>query len=223
MLLKLTLTKPEVPGVRSFVWEKPAEFTFYPGQYLDYKLPIIDPNSSSRSFTLASSPTEDFLMLTAREGQSIFKQKLFSLKPGETIETSHPAGTFILDETAPAVMIAGGIGITPFRSMIKYAVDQKLKTPITLIYLNSNDDFPFKNALKAWQKNLPNLTIQLVNTTKEGLLDDQKLQSLTTNCSLPTTIYYLAGPPPMVDNFDAMLQSLRVDKTNIRCDHFGGY
>ncbi len=223
MLLRLSSIRKITPGVESFIWDKPAGFSFYPGQYLDYKLPISDPNGDTRAFTISASPTEDFLMLTTREGQSVFKKKLFALKPGETIDSSHPAGTFILDETSPAVMIAGGIGITPFRSMIKYAFDKKLTTPINLIYSNSDDDFPFGEELKTWQKSLPNLKIQWINTSQEGLLDKEKLQQLFSKYNIQNTIYYLAGPPKMVDSFDQILQSLDIDKTNIRYDHFDGY
>lgn len=223
MTLKLVTTKEEAPGVRSFIFRKPLEFTFYPGQYLDYRLPVTDSGDYSRTFTIATSPTEDFLMLTTKARESSFKEKLFNLRPGDEIESSHPAGTFILDETSPAVMIAGGIGITPYRAMIKYALDKKLTIPLTLIYSNSDDNFPFREELETWQQNLPNLTIHWVNTSQNGLLDKEKLFSLTTDYQLPATIFYLSGPPKMVDSFDAILQSLGVEKENIRYDHFGGY
>ena len=121
-------------------------------------------------------------------------------------------------------MIAGGIGITPFRSMIKYAFDQKLKTPITLIYSNSDENFPFKKELDQWQNDLPNLTIHYLNTTETGRLGKEKLTSLinSTFYILHST-FYLAGPPKMVDDFEKMLLDLGVDETNIRYDRFDGY
>ncbi len=216
MLLKVAKIKKEA-GVSSVIFKKPPDLHFYPGQYLDYELPVKDPLGNSRAFTMSASPTEDFLMLTTREGKSVFKKQLLGLKPGARVKASHPAGTFILDEKSPAVMIAGGIGITPFRSMIKYAFDQKLKTPITLIYSNTDDNFPFKNELNVWKQNLLNLNIIYHNSSQSGHLT----QLPTTNYQLP--IYYLAGPPKMVDDFEKMLLDLGVDETNIRYDRFDGY
>ncbi len=210
------------PGYFCVIFEKPENFHFYAGQYLDYELPVKDPLGNTRSFTISASPTEDFLMLSTRHGKTVFKKALEKIKPGDQIKASHPAGTFTLDEKSPAVMIAGGIGITPFRSMIKDALYRKLKTPITLIYSNSDDDFPFRNDLNNWQKKLKNLKIHYINTTTQGKLGPEKLKQLTMNNEL-FTIYYLAGPPKMVDSFDNILQSLGVEKENIRYDHFDGY
>ncbi|MDP3733470.1 MAG: FAD-dependent oxidoreductase, partial [Candidatus Daviesbacteria bacterium] len=173
---------------------------------------------NTRAFTISSSPSEDFLMITTQKGVTPFKKFMKNLKPGETITTSHPAGTFTLDESERAIFLAGGIGITPFRSIIKYAFDQKLKTSITLIYSNSDEDFLFKEELGFWQKQLPNLKIIYHNSGKLGRLNLDS--SAPARASL---IYYLAGPPKMVDDFAKMLLDLGVDETNIRYDRFDGY
>ncbi len=212
MILKVLEKKTETKDVFSLVFEKPASFSFYPGQYLDYEL-----NGDTRAFTISASPTDKFLMLTTKKGQSEFKKALAKLKPGDEIKTSHPAGTFILDENSPAVLIAGGIGITPFRSMIKYAHDQKLSTPVTLLYSNSDKDFVFKQELEKWKQGLENLIIVYHNSSQSSHLT--KLPSTTYH--LP--IYYLAGPPKMVDSFEKILLDQGVDKTNIRYDQFDGY
>lgn len=221
MLLKISQINQLTPTVKSFIFKKPTQFFFYPGQYLDYQLKIADPQGNSRSFTISASPTEDFLMLTTRQGRSVFKQKLFSLKSGDSIESSHPAGTFILDESSPAVFIAGGIGITPFRSMIKYIVDQKLTTQITLIYSNSDPDFLFKKELEDWKKSLSNLTIIYHNSSLHGYLNKTKLH--TAVGSLVNNIFYLAGSPNFVNTMEKILKELGVDQTNIRYDRFDGY
>lgn len=230
MLLKVAKIKKEAAEVFSIIFAKPKNFHFYPGQHLEYELVVNDPNDNSRAFTISSSPSEEFLMLSTKEGITAFKKALTLLKKGEQIKTSHPIGTFSLDETTPAVLIAGGIGITPFRSMIKYAVDHKLATPMTLIYSNPDEDFPFKKELDVWQKELPSLTIYYINTVKEGRLDKEKLSSLTTNYPLQreasqllTTNFYLAGPPKMVDDLAKILKEMGVDETNIRSDRFDGY
>lgn len=214
MILKVISKKAETKNTFSLVLEKPANFSFYTGQYLDVELPVQDKYGNTRAFTIASSPTEDFLMITSKKGTTPFKKFMENLKPGDNITASHPAGTFTLDESEPAVFIAGGIGITPFRSIIKYVLDQNFKTPLTLIYSNSDNNFLFKKELDWWQKQLPNLKIQYVVTSKEGR------PPVTCNLS---TIYYLAGPPKMVDDFAKMLLELGVDETNIRYDRFDGY
>ncbi len=226
MVLKVLNKKSAAKNVFSLIFEKPENFSFYPGQYLDYELPVDDPNGKTKSgdtraFTISASPTEDFLMLSTKVGHTPFKKALAQLKPEDGIKTSHPAGTFILDEKSPAIFIAGGIGITPFRSMIKYAFDQKLSTPITLIYSNSDANFPFKKELDSWQNELNNLTIHFINTTTQGRLDKEKL--ISYQLSVISSIFYLAGPPKMVDSFEKMLIDSGVDKTNIRYDHFDGY
>lgn len=221
MLLKIIHIKSESDNISSFIFEKPKGFSFYPGQYLDIQLPIEDPLGKTRAFTISSSPTEDFLMITTKKGVSVFKKHLFSLKPGDIISTSHPVGTFILDESSPAVFLAGGIGITPFRSMIKYAVDKKLTTPITLIYSNSDNKFLFKKELENWQTKLTNLRIIYHLTGTNGRLELTQLDAIAyLNVN---SIFYLAGPPKMVDDFEKILLDLGVDELNIRYDRFDGY
>ena len=106
--------------------------------------------------------------------------------------------------------------------MIKYALDQKLNLPITLIYSNSDEDFIFKKELDEWQKLYPKLKIIYHNTSQKGRLDAEKLLKLlpTKNSEL---IYYLAGSPSMVDDFENILLKLGVDSTSIRTDRFDGY
>lgn len=221
MLLKVLEKKSETKNAFSLILEKPKNFNFYPGQYLDVELPVNDPNGNTRAFTISSSPTEDFLMISPKKGFSKFKKALEKLKSGDSTTTSHPVGTFTLDESSPAVFIAGGIGITPFRSIIKYAFDQKLTTPITLFYSNSDDNFPFKKDLAEWQKQLPNLTIHYIVTSLDGRLT--KLPPFPSGAHYQLPIYYLAGPPKMVDDFAKMLLDSGVDETNIRYDRFDGY
>ncbi len=217
MNLKVSGKKLETKNVFSLIFERPKDFNFYPGQYLDIELPVKDKFGNTRAFTISSSPTENFLMITPKKGITPFKTFLEKIKIGDTITTSHPVGTFTLDESSGAVFIAGGVGITPFRSMLKYAFDNELTTPITLIYSNSDDNFPFKHELDKWEKSLPNLKIIYIVTSRDGRLT--KLPPTTYH--LP--IYYLAGLPKMVDDFARMLIDLGIDETNIRYDRFDGY
>lgn len=224
MILKVKGQKKETKDALSLIFEKPAGFNFYPGQYLDVGLPVSDPLGKTRIFSMSSSPSEDFVMLTYKLGLSPYKKKLQSLSPGDIISSSHPAGTVVIDDSSPLVMLSGGIGIAPHRSMIKWALDSKLNLPITLIYCNSDSDFIFKKELDEWQKIYPKLKIHYVVTDQDGRLTPDKLQkTLNTKYLILDTIYYLAGPPKMVDDFEEILLKLGVDSTNIRTDRFDGY
>ena len=226
MLLKIKQKKDETSNAFSLVLEKPTGSSFYPGQYLDIELPIDDPDGNTRAFTVSSSPTEPFLMITPKKGISPFKKFMEKIKPGDIINSSHPAGTFTLDETTPAIFLAGGIGITPFRSIIKYAGDKKLTTPIALIYSNSDENFLFKKELEEWRQTLPNLDIIYHNSTKNGRLTKLYPIPLGEAASSAYTlypIYYLAGSHSFVNDMAKMLIDSGVDETNIRYDRFDGY
>lgn len=212
MKLKVKQIKKAGQSYISFVFEKPKGFKFYSGQYLDINL-----NGDSRTFTISSSPSEDYLMITTKKGFSDFKKKLFGLEVGDIVNTSHPAGTFTLDESTPAVFLAGGIGITPYRSMIKYVLDQKIPTPMTLIYSNSDNDFLFKKEVDEWKQSLVDLNLIYHNSSQNGHLTNLP----PTIYHLP--IYYLAGPPSFVDDIEKILLGLGIDETNIRYDRFDGY
>lgn len=218
MNLKVLEKKQETNNILSLILEKPKNFRFYAGQYLDIELPVEDKFGKTRAFTISSSPSEDFLMITPKKGISPFKKFIEQLKPGDQINTSHPAGTFTLDESSAAVFIAGGIGSTPFRSIIKYVLDNKISAHITLIYSNSDDNFPFKDELDEWQKQLLNLEIIYINTNKTG-----RLKTLDSQYLIPNTIYYLAGSHGFVDNLEDILLKMGIDPTNIRTDRFDGY
>lgn len=221
--MKLTVKKIKKEAEDSFsiIFDKPKNFQFYPGQYLDMELPVEDPRSQTRIMSISSSPSEDFLMITYIEGISPYKIAMQNLRPGDIVESSHPAGTVVIDDSSPLVFLAGGVGIAPHRSMIKWAVDQKLDLPITLIYSNSGPDFIFKKELDQWQKQFNNLTIYYVVTSKDGRLSDAKLA--TAVGSLANKIFYLAGSPGMVDDFENVLLKMGIDSTNIRTDRFDGY
>ena len=226
MKLKIIEKREEVNNCFSLILEKPDGFFFYPGQFLDIELDakVTDGRGKVRAFTIASSPTENFLMVTSQKGISDYKKYMENLKPGDSISASHPAGTFILDENEPAVFLAGGIGITPFRSMLKYAVDNNLTTSITLIYSNSSDNFLFRDELHIWQKQLKDIRIYYVSTKKEGRLNKNSLELLINRKSLIINpIYYIAGSQSMIYDFSKSLAELGVDETNIRTDAFDGY
>lgn len=220
MQFKVKDLKADTKNTFSLILEKPENFSFYPGQFLDIELPVNDPKGPTRILSISSSPSEDFIMLTYKTGITPFKKKLQDLKIGDLISSSYPAGTVVIDDSSPLVLMPGGIGIAPHRSMIKWAVDRKLNLPITLIYSNSDENFIFRGELDQWQKELPHLQVIYHQTSINGRINITKLATAVS--TLANKIFYLAGPPRMVDDFENILLKLGVDETSIRCDRFDG-
>ena len=127
-------TRWETPTVKSIKLEK-NNFEYKPGQHARIEFNIDDPeNGNARPLSIASSPTENFLLFSTKISRTLFKQKIGSLKVGDKIKIKGPMGVFVLDENAKNIVIlGGGIGITPFRDMIKYATDKKLPVKLTLL------------------------------------------------------------------------------------------
>ncbi len=130
----------EAPGVKSFYFDYDRTKLHYnASQFFYLDVGLENDSHLYRPFSIASSPTENFLLFTMRmDRQSDFKTTLDSKKPGDKATVIGPMGRFFLpeDESKNVVMIGRGIGITPFRSMVKYATDTHLSNRITLLYEN---------------------------------------------------------------------------------------
>lgn len=233
MQLKLVDKITESKGTKSFIFKSDKEVEYMPGQFFYITLPKLnypEPRGATRHFTLSSSPTENgILKITTRiRDESGYKKTLDELKIGETVEGEGPNGTFVLEESdiTPNVFLAGGIGITPFRSMIKYISDKKLSTPVYLIYSNSNEeDITFKKELEKISRENPNIKINFIITNKTGRLDEQKLKQLLKEWELEikNVTYWVVGPPPMVDAVEEILENIKISSGQIRTEKFTGY
>jgi glycine betaine catabolism B len=232
MKLKLITKQNEAKGTKSFFWEPEKPISYSPGQYLYFTLPKLnypDKRGATRQFTLSSSPTEgNLLRFTTRIRQeSGFKKTLDELPIGSIVDGQGPSGTFIFDEkeTGTQIFLAGGIGITPFRSMIKYATDNKLLSQIYLIYSNTDSDIVFKKELDKISKSYQNIKIQYVLSSTEGHLDGIKISKFMKNWQLNINncTFWLVGPPPFIDAMETILGKLKVSSNKIRSDKFTGY
>ena len=215
----------ETPGVVTFRFKPQPNVRWEAGQYYVYFMPgdLLDPRSPFRPFTVSSAPSEGYLQITTRivAAPSHFKQLLLSLKPGDKVYTVGPFGFFTLNPSrGPFVWLAGGIGITPFRSQLVELAKSGPLPDITLIYSNRDNNVLFRQELDA-------LAVAHVKLKIHYLIGDQHVDAAVIKAVVnqpQTPIYYLSGPKPMVKSLSAILQTeLNVSTNHIKHDAFKGY
>lgn len=240
MKFKLLGKKDEAKDTKTYFFEPQEEVQYKPGQYFYFVVPELhfeDPRGNKREFTLSSSPTEgNIVTITTRnKSGSGFKRTLDEIAEGAFIDAEGPNGNFILDENRKGdhVLLAGGIGITPFRSFLKYNIDKRLtETHLHLIYMNSTpEEIAFRNELLAWKDEHSNIQVDLTVTHPEeshlpwdgltGRVDEAMLRNLVGDLGKPT--FWLCGPPPMVSALDEMLGKLGIPTEKRRIEKFTGY
>lgn len=239
MKIKLIKKKKEAKNIKSFIFEKPKNLTFEAGQFIYLTLPKLifeDQRGDTRYFTIASSPTEDYIMITTKiRKESGYKKTLEKLDIGSKLEYRGPFGDFVLDseKKEQQIFLAGGIGITPFRSIIKYKVDKKFKTPIHLIYSCSTvEEIVYKDELEFWEKNKEiglDITITHPEESKtkwgglKGRINIKMLEKLTKNHNLKNTTFWTCGPPQFVSTMEKILENLEIREKQITREKFSGY
>lgn len=218
--LKFVRRVKEAEGIYSYIFTMPKDFRFRAGQYMEWTIAHnkTDSRGNRRYLTIASSPTEQNLMFTIKHPQpaSAFKQKLDEFKPGDTILASRLAGDFTLPNNVnkKVAFMAGGIGVTPFRSMIKYVADKKQPRDITLIYsANGPEELSF-------QKLFDDADLKAHYVT-DGRIDRSKIKSLLPDYKERT--FYISGPYGFVNAVHAALLELGVTGKQIVTDYFPGY
>ncbi len=217
--------------IRTFYFKPEQPVQYSAGQFTELYLSHEHPDDRGirRWFTLSSSPTEPLLSITTKfstQISSTFKQTLAKLKPGSPLKLAQPMGDFILpkDASRPLVFVAGGIGVTPMHSMIKYLYDTGQHRDIHLIYAATQaEELAFLPLFKK-------ADITLTTVVKEPAAGYHgETGSLTTERILqlapptPNTLYYLSGPEPMVETFTKELISSGVSKHHVVTDYFPGY
>ena len=229
---KVIGTNHETPDVKSLKLDLEGQsFDYKAGQFLYLSLDAEGTDSDSRPLSIASSPTEEFILVSTKISNSDFKQRFNNAKAGDVVTIKGPIGTFVLKEDAKEIiMLGGGIGITPFRDMIKYACDKKLPVKITLLYSNKTPaDIVYKDEWGVFEKENPNLKIVHTITEyqgndwhgRKGRIDE----SLVKECckDLQNTLFYICGPPGMVNAMKYLLLRMNVPGPNIKLERFVGY
>ena len=225
-------------GTMAFHFAKPDGFTFKPGQAIDLVLPALegggDPTAARHAFSIVSAPFEPDLMVATRMRDSTYKRELKALPAFATAKIEGPFGSLTLHKNAArgALLVAGGIGITPFMSMIRQAAKDQSPQRIVLLYSNRRpEDSAFLGELGDLARRNPNFTLVATMTgmersgvTWKGLsrmVDAAMVREAAQGLADP--IAYLAGPPAMVSALKGVLAGAGIDEDDIRSEEFFGY
>lgn len=235
----LTLLKKETVATRTqaFFFEKPENFMFKAGQYLQVRL--TEDKNDSHTFSIASAPHEDMIMCATRiSPDSDFKRRMAELTEGEKVYIEAPGGQFTLpkEEDIPLVFLAGGIGITTIRSMVRYEEYRNTERPIALFYSNRKpEEAAFLHELESIT--LPQYRLIATMTGLEGshvegshqewngetgYINEKMIRAYVPDVSKP--LYYVVGPPRFVEAMVDLLHSLNeVPSTHVKSEDFAGY
>jgi ferredoxin-NADP reductase len=224
-------------GTMAFHFDKPQGFQFKAGQAIDITLVApteTDAEGNTRGFSLVSAPSGNDLTVATRMRDTAFKRCLKAAAEGMEIEIDGPFGSLTLHKNSakPAVLLAGGIGITPFISILRQATFEQLPHQLYLFYSNRRpEDAAFLEELQSLHQRNPRFHFVPTMTEMEhsqrawdgekGLLTGEMLMKHLASVHGP--IYYIAGPPAMVAALRTMLSTAGVDEDDIRTEEFAGY
>lgn len=225
------------PGVAEFVFEPDIDFTYKPGQYMEWTLPHEDSDSRGdrRYLTLASSPTERRIRLGVRfySDGSTYKRAMLQMDGHTPIVAARLGGDFVLprDDTRKLAFIAGGIGVTPYRSMIKYLIDSDERRSVTMLYsADSVGDIVYKDVFdEARQRLGAHITYCLtgeVSGELPGGYRAGKIDAEMIKREIPDydeRLFYISGSHNMVKDVRHALHELGVYGSSIKTDFFPGY
>lgn len=231
--LRLTERIRRTPTVESFRFMPDKKIDFIPGQFLQV---IFDPatltnKDLNKYLSFSSSPTKDYIEFTKRLSKSLFSQKLRDLALGDEVLIRAPMGSCVFKEGDKKIgFLIGGIGITPVISILGYIIDKKLDTDVFLFYSNRTDsDIAFKKELDYWQSVNKNIKVFYTvtdcqpkdNSCLFGFIDRKLLEQKA--CDSRERVFYIFGPPKMVEELCSITFELECKKENIRTEKFLGY
>jgi ferredoxin-NADP reductase len=210
--VKFLGSKVVAEGTMAFEFSKPKGFEFQAGQSIDMTL-----GTQIYPFSIAASPNENLIRIVTRmRPESEFKKKLKKLKAGEKVRIQGPSGDFTLRKKSDKrlIFLAGGIGITPFSSMIAWAFQEKLPYKITLICGNSSKESA------ALLSDLEYVASQHANVDMQAIFHRLTKKDIPFD---PNAVYYIAGPPGFVQNTRKILEDAAIDEDFIKTEQFDGY
>jgi ferredoxin-NADP reductase len=231
--LQLVRRQRAADGVISFFFRPQRPLAFLAGQFLELSLPHAAPDSrgGERCLTIASAPAEPLLQFTTRIGPtpSTFKQALCALRPGEVVAASGPYGDFVsTDDDTPAVFIAGGIGITPFRSMLLDLASRAAPPAVSLLYSNASAEIPFRAEFDALRSAWPELRLVYTVTRPSagwrgatGRVHADFIAHYVPE--LARSRFFVCGPAAFTQAVVDALEQLGVSAGQINQEEFPGY
>jgi glycine betaine catabolism B len=210
--------------------KKPAGFSFRPTQFTFLSLRT-DEGLDVRPMSIATSPTRPDLEYAIRVSDSPFKRAFASLRPGDEVMVNGPFGNFVLNEDRPAVLLAGGIGITPLKGMAEYASDNALRIPVALVYSNrSEEEIAYRAELDELERRNPRFRVLHTLTGGDvargwrgsvGRIGAPQLQEAARGLDRP--VYYICGKPSMVAEMLSLLSGSGVPDEDMKVEVFRGY
>ena len=208
---------------------------FQPGQYFWVELldpPYDDEKGPRRHITVVTSPTEKGILgLATRIRDSAFKRSLVEMPEGSPVDVEQPKGSFVLpeDTSKQYAFLAGGIGITPFHSMLHYVADKGLDDyKITLVHSNRDQEStPFFDDVQELESRIPGLRVVFTmdeDPTWEGesrRISPEMLEDVLGDLS--SFHFMIAGPPGMAKAVEAALLEAGLPEEQVQSDSFSGY
>lgn len=237
MTVRLRQREEVARGTMAFHFEKPPGFVFRPGQAIDLVLPdpaVAGKDSGRHAFSIVSAPHEHELVVATRMRDSAFKNALARVPVGGTAGIDGPFGSLTLHGKAgrAAVFLAGGIGITPFMSMLRHAAHDALQHRLVLLYsCRTPEDCAFLTELQRLEGENPNFRLLVTMTRMDesgrpwrgeiGKIDEALVRRVRAGLADP--VYYVAGPPAMAGALRDLLERAGVDGDDVRSEEFYGY
>lgn len=221
---ELTLIEKEhlVDNVWAFRFNPDQPLSWTPGQFIRIEIPHdkSDSEGKKRWFTISSTPHDGFVQITTRVTDTTFKQALAALDVGETVQLiEQPDGDFVWkDSSKPLVFVAGGIGVTPFYSMLKARGHSGRPVAATLVYNGRTDDLPFKAEFDEASKRHPEFKVLYV--IGEQLITEKLIELIL---DLLSSQVYISGPEPMVETLSKQLEEIGITKDRLHGDFFPHY
>jgi ferredoxin-NADP reductase len=228
---RVVRSRPLTPTTHGIEVEKPAGFTFQPTQFTFLQLETAE-DVAVRPMSLATSPTRPHLEYGVRVSDSAFKRAFTALRPGDTVVAQGPLGRYILDTSRPAILVAGGIGITPLKGMAEYAADRTLSIPVRLVYSNRTvEEIVYREELAVLERSNPNFQVLYTltrpvpgswegRTGRIGVGADVLTEAAA---GLDRPVYYLCGAPGFIEACIGSLVSSGVAEADVRLEIFKGY
>jgi ferredoxin-NADP reductase len=222
LILSLRKVEQLSDTVFEFIFQPHRRLAFASGQYLEWTLPHAksDSGGNRRYFTIASAPQDDTIRIGVRidARASNFKQSLRAMRPGDTLLATSLAGDFTLPQDArqKLLFIAGGVGITPFASMLRDLMHRKEPRDIVLFYAaNTPEDLAYRTLLEEAQRSI---SLQVVYVTGTRITKDDFTRIVP---DITERVAYISGPEVMVRAYTSLLHKLRAKK--IKTDYFTGF